>query len=107
MTIGALGAPLLTARDVDQMKLFFSIVLRGGAGQFPPLPFRLRNATPLPAPVNHGIAGHAAVRGFEQLPRNRRPKIAAVPVATGAGDVCDQPWPEVAPVVLVVTTTAC
>src|SRR5262245_16944473 len=107
MTVGAIGPPLLTARDVNQMKLLFQTVLRGGAErvQFPSLPIRLRNAPPLPAPVDYGITGHAAVRGFERLPI--KPLLfTSVPVAAGAGHVRDQPWSEVAPVVLAVTAHA-
>src|SRR5262249_2782465 len=56
MTIGAIGAPYLTARDVDQMELLFQTVLRSRAGQVLELPFFLRNALPRPPPVGHWIS---------------------------------------------------
>src|SRR5215468_9223814 len=107
MTIGAIGTPLLASCEVDQMKLLFQTVLRGRANrvQVPSPPFRLRNAAPLPDPINYWITGHAAMRSFERFPVKPL-ALAAVAVAVGAGHVRDRSGPEIPAVMFAVTVHA-
>src|SRR5215510_4580393 len=90
MAIGAIAAPSLASRDVNQMELIFQTELRDDAGQFLAPPFGLRDAFPRPPPVNHGITEGPAVWSLQRAGVERRNEAASVAVTTDASDIRDQ-----------------
>src|SRR5262245_16476517 len=106
VAIGAIAAPSLASRDVNQMELIFQTELRDEAGQFLAPPFGLRDAFPRPPPVDQGITEGPAVWRLQRAAVERRNESTSIAMAADAGDIRDQGRTEIAPAMFAMTIHA-